>query len=436
MILAGKKKKNDKCIQIKKKINQKEKKNNSADLWVPGSSCPNSICPLARFYEKNSTSFVGSTEIFNIKYGTGGASGYYATEKITISGATIEKQKFGYVDKTQNILTEVPTLDGSSYTPNITEYSATTEYGADNEMDGIFGLGYPLLTSDLNNQYDPFFFNLKANNIISKNIFSIYLSDIESYGDSGEILFGGIDETKYTGNISYLPVVKTTRQPSTSQAVTDYGFWQVNGQGIAVKDGVKESTQARFKETIPFVFDTGTTLSYFPTAVLEAILDAAVGKNNLAYDKTNNYFQIRCSMAKQNTTIQIIMSGTEAITDTPVVMSVPLSDLILPLDSNHMATANICMFGIVPSKGTIFIGESLLRSVYQIYDAEEHRIGIASAISSKATVFTATKNSNSSDTTPTTPLNTSPIQESGSSHIQLYDMQLFCLIVFTIYLLQ
>lgn len=264
-------------------------------------------------------------------------------------------------------------------------------------MDGIFGLGYPFLTASVSRPYNPFFFNLKAQNKISKDIFSIYLNNAESYGNSGEIIFGGIDESKYTGAISYLPVVKTDRRTQTLQTVSDFGFWQVNGQGISVKNGIGKDIQVKFDNTVPFVFDTGTTLSYLPTSVLEPIVDAAVGKANLAYDKVNNYFQIRCSMAKENTRIEVVMSTTAEVSTTPITMSVPIADLIFPMDTEQVSTASVCMFGIVPTAGTIFIGESLLRSVYQVYDAELNRIGIAGAVSSNATVTNAAGNSTDSN---------------------------------------
>lgn len=264
-------------------------------------------------------------------------------------------------------------------------------------MDGIFGLGFPFITASVNKPYNPFFFNLKEQNKISQNIFSIFLNNAESYGNSGEIIFGGIDKTKYTGEISYLPVVRTDRRTQNLQTVRDFGFWQVYGQGISVKNGLEKDIQVKFENTAPFVFDTGTTLSYLPTSVLEPIVDAAVGKANVAYDKVNNYFQIRCSMAKENTRIEVVMSTTAEISATPIVMSIPIADLIFPMDTEQVSTASVCMFGIVPTSGTIFIGESLLRSVYQVYDAELKRIGIAGAVSSNATVTNAAGNNTNTD---------------------------------------
>ncbi|KAI7896406.1 aspartic peptidase domain-containing protein, partial [Mucor mucedo] len=385
----------------------------SSDLWIPGSQCPDSLCPLVKFNEANSTTYKPTSENFNIKYGTGNATGKYALDTITIAGATIEEQQFGYVSATNNILTEVTSLSGDEVTTTNETIASDSYY----HMNGIFGLGFPFLTASATS-YNPFLFNLKALNKISQNIFSIYMNNREVYGDSGEIILGGIDKTKYTGEIIYVPVSKTTRQTSSIQTKTDYGYWQVNGQGVGVANGVTADVQLDFQETVPFVFDTGTTLSYFPSNVLEPLLIASVGKTNVVYDQVNNYFQIRCSMAKRNTTIQIMLSTSSNISSEPITMHVPISDIIFPMDTRYIATATICMFGIVPTTGTIFIGESLLRSVYQVYDAEQNRIGIAGAVGSAATVTTGkgvSNNNGGSNTGSSNDNNNKTSPSSGSN---------------------
>ncbi|OAD02011.1 hypothetical protein MUCCIDRAFT_156411 [Mucor lusitanicus CBS 277.49] len=124
--------------------------------------------------------------------------------------------------------------------------------------------------------------------------------------------------------------------------------------------------------------------------VIEPLFAAAIGNTNLAYDSANNYFQIRCSMAQQNITLQFMMSPSANVTDTPVVLNVAIADVIYPMDSDYMSSASVCMIGIVPTTGQIFFGESILRSLYQVYDVDQNRIGIASAIGSDSFISGAT----------------------------------------------
>ncbi|CEG69455.1 hypothetical protein RMATCC62417_05529 [Rhizopus microsporus] len=368
----------------------------SSDLWVPGAQCPNSVCPFSKFDETKSNSFKSSSKIFDVTYGSGTAAGVYAFDTVTIAGATVQQQQFGYVVQQKNILTQMATLTGQSYTPS-------NDSKNEIQVDGIFGLGYPFITAAYTTApYNPFFFNLKQQHQLSQNIFSIYLNSSQAYGNSGEIIFGGIDNSKYTGNMYYMPVAPTMRTSRGAQAKADYGFWQVYGQGIGVVNSNNTLTSVvAFQDTVPFIFDTGTTMSYFPTKAVETILVQSIGKSNLAYDMLNNYFQVNCSVARQtNAMIQLQMSLTNAKTDQPVTLNVPLKDLILPLDSNYINTATVCMIGIIPSENNIFIGQSMLRSTYVAYDADQNRLGVAAAVGSSAIISGPSNVASSSPNSP------------------------------------
>ncbi|CEP13848.1 hypothetical protein [Parasitella parasitica] len=323
----------------------------SADLWVPGASCPSTMCPLSKFNESSSNTFKDMNEVFNITYGIGSASGGYGMDRVNIGGAIIEQQQFGLTNNTENILTNMQTLSGESYTPTVSGADNSSIYSSDHHIDGIFGLGYPLITS-ASKSYNPFFFNLKEQNKISQNIFSIFLNKSESADAAGEVIFGGVDSTKYQGDIVYLPLAKTSRLSLGGKS--DYGYWQVYGQGVGATVNGKTTLNAQFNATTQFVFDTGTTLTYLPINIIEPLFAAAIGSTNLAYDSANNYFQIRCSMAQQNITLQFMMSPSANVTGAPVVLNVAIADVVYPMDSDSMSTANVCMIGIAPKTGQIF----------------------------------------------------------------------------------
>ncbi|KAI7903992.1 aspartic peptidase domain-containing protein [Cokeromyces recurvatus] len=368
----------------------------SADLWVPSINCPSSQCPFAKFNGASSSTFKPLNEVFNVIYGIGSASGVYALETISVAGMTVEQQQFAYVNQTQNILTEIFTLNGYVYTPTVNSTDNTLDFSSDHQLDGIFGLGYPFMTSSELN-YNPFFFNLKAQKRLSQNIFSIYLNSYEFYGNSGELIFGGIDSNKYKGSIYYLPVAKTTIIPNNSEPINDHGYWQANGQGVGVMNGSKRIFEYKYFKQTPCIFDTGTTLSSLPKSVIPSLFSAAFGSNNLIYIPQNNYFQVRCSLAQQNITIQFMMSRTDAMTNEQIVIHIPIADLIVPLDSDYIENATVCMVGIIPFDGPIMFGQTILRSLYQVYDADNNRIGVASALGSDSfitdSISSATSNS-------------------------------------------
>lgn len=112
-------------------------------------------------------------------------------------------------------------------------------------------------------------------------------------------------------------------------------------------------------------------------------------------------------MAQKNITLQFMMSPSDNVTDTPIILNVAIADVIYPMDTDYMSTASVCMIGIVPTTGQIFFGESILRSLYQVYDVDQNRIGIASAIGSDSFISGATGNSTSSSGSGSNSVNSS-----------------------------
>lgn len=113
------------------------------------------------------------------------------------------------------------------------------------KFDGVFGLGYQ---SDSFEGVTPPFYNMHAQGLIEKPVFSIYLKR----GNS-EIIFGGSDSTKFTGNFTYVPV-------------TNKGYWQFKVNDIKVANNVtvcEKGCQA--------IADTGTSLIIGPRDDINAI---------------------------------------------------------------------------------------------------------------------------------------------------------------------
>lgn len=68
-------------------------------------------------------------------------------------------------------------------------------------FDGILGLAYDTISV---NHIPPPFYEMINQKLINEHVFSFRLGASE--GDSGEVIFGGIDPSAYTGSISYVPV--------------------------------------------------------------------------------------------------------------------------------------------------------------------------------------------------------------------------------------
>ncbi|ORX54614.1 Asp-domain-containing protein [Hesseltinella vesiculosa] len=350
----------------------------SADLWVPSSSCPTSACPFDRFSSGNSSTFQDLGVNFTIQYGIGKAAGSYAQDTVTIGGIAVPKQQFGLATSSQDILTN----------PNSVSSPGGSGSGSVNS-DGILGMGYPLLTAEASasgKSYNPVIFNMVQQKLISQSLFSIYMNTVSSEGWAGEVLFGGIDSSKYTGNLVYLPVVTLS---SSGLSSGNYYYWMVYGQSISVTGGNSDVT-VNFNSTSSsssainkaLILDTGTTLTYLPTAITQQLMNALTTKYK--YDSSSGVFVVDCSLQQSNASFVLAMSNTASPSANPVTLTVPVKSLVIPVTSSQ------CMFGVAPMDSSsssansigstmYLIGDSFLRSAYMVFDIGNNRVGLAAA---------------------------------------------------------
>ncbi|EIE76775.1 hypothetical protein RO3G_01479 [Rhizopus delemar RA 99-880] len=319
--------------------------------------------------------FTVTLDTGSIPYGIGNVNGTYAKDTVTIGGATVSNQQFGLATATSDILESSTSTSSNSV-----------------EANGILGLGYPSLTesySQGNGGYNPFVFNLVSQNIISDPIFSIYLNSISQTGWAGEIIFGGTDPTKYEGDLAYLPVVGLTSKTSGifGGSSSRYYYWMVYGQGLGVTNSSTGSNPSySLGEVGTFILDTGTTLTYLPTTVATEIVAAFAGSNGYSIDSSSGVFIVDCSVYSSSARFELKMAQSSSSNASPVTLSVPASQLVIPMDSTDVSTASVCMFGIAPlsGSGTIgsnmyLVGDSVLRSAYMVFDIGNNRIGLAAS---------------------------------------------------------
>ncbi|ORX58327.1 acid protease [Hesseltinella vesiculosa] len=362
----------------------------SSELWIPSTSCPASVCPYSRFNQASSSSFKPSSIPFSIQYGQGSAMGVYGYDTVTIGQQAVNQQMIGLANNTKDILGQVTNGEQSN---------------------GIFGLGFPGLNEVRGVKNDlPFVYNLVQQKIISEPVFSIFLNSIYANGPSGEILFGGIDNTKFNGALQYVPVVNykvsnmitpNLGSGSKSSSGSTYLYWTVAGQAVTSSTGFNIS----FPQMQPFVLDTGTTLTYMPAQIVKGLVAKLPG--NITYDAFNMLYNIDCASSNdKKTTVNFqISTSTSATVPTPVTIAVPLSEMVMPLDSNSVSTATQCMLAIAPmmatstSSPTWILGESTLRSIYQVYDVQNNRVGLAPA-SANGNGTVASNSSSSSGASP------------------------------------
>lgn len=331
----------------------------SSDLWVPSLTCPSKQCPLSKFDPSQSSTFESDNSTFHVDYGIGSVDGAYGRDHVYLGDAHVPHQLFGLANSTHDLI--LVTSDNTTEIAN-----------------GIFGLGHPSLTTSAV-KYEPFLFQLAKRGLIEKPIFSISMGSQSQKGWSGELMIGGTNKAKYTGEIEYAPVISNNSN-----------YWMVPGKGIQIlqQDTLDQiRLNSTFEPVRGMIIDTGTTLTYVDRTLAEDIVRiVAEGENNVALDQMSGTFIMNCQAPHlHDPTVNYFVVFR---LDNDIQLNIPVKDLIIPLDGPTIKESTQCMFGIAPwmttgtsahmdKQGWILIGDSVLRSTYLVFDMEKNQIGFA-----------------------------------------------------------
>lgn len=197
---------------------------------------------------------------FSVTYGSANVSGTEFTDTVTItSSLVISKQSIGVASQSSGL----------------------------NGLDGILGLGPVDLTigtlSNTSAAIPTVVDNLFTQGIISSNEFGIFFQPVVSrHETTGEITFGGVDSSRFNGDIGYVPIT------STSPAST---FW-----GVDASITYGDSNATVLSQTAGMV-DSGTSLILIASDAFQqflkltgAALDEATGLLTLS---TTHYYNLQ-----------------------------------------------------------------------------------------------------------------------------------------------
>ncbi|KAM3532974.1 hypothetical protein MY4038_003789 [Beauveria bassiana] len=275
-----------------------------------------------------------------VGYGSGGFYGEEYLDTVTIAGLSVSGQGVGVASYSQ---------------------------GFNQGVDGIFGVGPVALTKNTvadEATVPTFLNNLFKKKLIPEEVFSVYFHP-ETGGDSndvnGELTFGGVDSTKFSGQISYVPTQKSGGAAP---------FW---GVSASFQYGSK-----KLGNTNAGIVDTGTTLIALPDAAYKAFLTASGG----AYDQATQFVRY----SKRPTSSFSITLGSTTYTLAPDQYLVP-KDQYANLEgfnpSYYYAWIGDGGSGVDEYGNAVpdaVIGQKFLEHYYSVYDTTNSRVGFAKAV--------------------------------------------------------
>lgn len=245
---------------------------------------------------------------------------------------------------------------------------------------GVFGLGYAqneaIPNPNGNGTYPTVLDTMVSQGLIARPAYSLHLDSVDQVG--GSICFGCIDESKFTGPLTALPI-----QPGTSAKVPEF---YVTLSSIVLTDAAGKKTALTpdgFAQSA--LLDSGTSTTGLPNSVFEPI---ARGLGAVGVDVSDNQdgsliiYTVPCELKATNATLTYTFGGTDASASKVVV---PLSQVIgnTGQDFNTSEFASPeggCDMGFEgPIGGVAILGDTFMRSAYMVFDLANNVVAMAQA---------------------------------------------------------
>uniref|UniRef100_A0A8C3NZP4 pepsin A n=1 Tax=Cyanoderma ruficeps TaxID=181631 RepID=A0A8C3NZP4_9PASS len=285
----------------------------SSNLWVPSVFCSSPACRNHnRFNPAESSTFLSTNDTLFIAYGTGSMTGVLGYDTVNVAGINVRNQIFG--------LAETEPGDFFYYTP----------------FDGILGLAFPSIASS---GATPVFDNMMTENLVDRNLFSVYLS---RDGQSGSfVLFGAIDPYYTTRGISWIPLSAETYWQITMESVS------MNGSPVACSSGCQA------------IVDTGTTLLAVPIRAFRTLM-RRLGASSSG--------EISCGAVSNLPDLVFHIHGREF----------PVPARAYVLRSNGYCSLGLQGMDTPTEDGELWIlGDVFIREYYVVFDRANDRVGLS-----------------------------------------------------------
>ncbi|VDK19071.1 unnamed protein product [Anisakis simplex] len=202
-------------------------------------------------------------------------------------------------------------------------------------FDGILGMAWDSLAVDnIAQPMDQIFNSPQCN----EKLFAFWLNTNESAQFGGEITLCGIDQSRYQGELTWIPLKETN-------------YWMVQMQGVYMG-------QQQIVGQFDAILDSGTSLILIPNSQFSQVIQV------LGATENNGQYLVSCSQVSSLPAITVVLGNQN--------FNVPANAYIVPF-GNGQCVVNLqsgnTSFWIL---GDIFIGQ-----FYTVFDHGNQRIGLA-----------------------------------------------------------
>lgn len=299
--------------------------------WVYGTNCDSNECSAhTRFDPNESMTAETANQNFSIAYTSGTVEGVITKDIFSFAGFQ-SPQQFGLASVVDSSFANFP-------------------------IDGILGLP---AKDKSPKEFQGIVSTLYSQKLISKPIFGINLGRGSDSQDEGSLSIGGIDKSKYTGDITYIPL-----QTGDSSL-----FWEIPVGGVFI-----EGYPIEFEDSRTAIVDTGTTLLIMPPK------DALKIHGYISGTRTDgSNFVIPCDTSLE---LELEFNGQKFSISPEDYVGVAYSKA----DDNDKESTPLCISniqGMQFDNNRWILGDVFLKNVYSVYDMEEHQVGFGKKATSE-----------------------------------------------------
>lgn len=307
----------------------------SSNLWVPSSKCSLiSWClDKPKYDHTKSSTYVANGTDFSIEYGSGAMTGFFSEDTVTVGGLAVTNQTFAEAVSVPGFINNFRFLVG--------------------KFDGIMGMAFQTISVGGNPGRPgagplPVFMQADKEGLVNSDMFAFYLNRDPTSTNGGEMTLGGMDTTKYTGDITWIPLSNETYYEF------DMSSMSIGGTNFCQSPPCKA------------IADTGTSLMAGPPDQIKAI-NKALGATILP----NGEAIVECKNIPTMPNVTIEIFGKE-FTLTP-------KDYVLNIQGQCLSG----FLGIQAPPGDVLpwiLGDVFIGTYYSIFDMGNKRVGFADAV--------------------------------------------------------
>ncbi|XP_067090886.1 gastricsin-like [Osmerus mordax] len=293
----------------------------SANLWVDSIYCNTQACNAhTKFNPQASSTYSAKGQTFYLPYGAGSLYGVFGYDTVNVGGIVINNQEIG-------LSTNEP---GQNFVVA--------------KFDGILGLSYPTISAG---GETPVMDNMMSKRLLQADIFAFYMTGGGQQGS--ELSFGGVDNTKYSGQIYWTPVTSQT-------------YWQIGVSGF----GINGQETGWCSQGCQAIVDTGTSMLTAPSSLIGGIMQS-IGAQRNQYGQ----YVVDCSQASNLPTFSFTLSGVPFPLPPSAYIQQENQECVVAITPTYLPSQN--------GQPLWIFGDVFLRSYYSVYDRAYNRVGFATA---------------------------------------------------------